>query len=370
MVVKEKLKWVDIVKGFAIIAVVMWHTQYDIANALPYGMGAYLPLRQLLGTFWHVPVFLCIGGFFLKEDELVCPKRFILKKWKQLYVKLLLFYALFIIFHNFFFHIGFYSEQTLYNGKYIAPLLTSKDYAIACMWALVAAREPLLGAMWFVNLLFLGLCVISLVSYVLSKTRWKTNEYARAVVILVLFVFSCFLSHVVGISITRLTPALCGAWLIYCGFLINKKHKVLFDNVYVFLASLFLMYQMCSIYGDVSMADDIYGDCVILTAGTICSLYVLCFIAKKIESTIFGKFVALCGSESYYIMALHLLGFKIGTMILLSLGINKSWNILMSPASSLIEWLLYIISGVAFSLIVAFVVSKLQSLFHSKFYSN
>lgn len=50
------------------------------------------------------------------------------------------------------------------------------------------------------------------------------------------------------------------------------------------------MFEMFSIFGVVSMADDVYGDVVILTIGTLSSLYVLCFIAKRIEKTIVGSF--------------------------------------------------------------------------------
>lgn len=126
----------------------------------------------MMGTFWHVPVFLCIGGFFLKEDSIVKPMTFIRNKWNQLYVKLLVFYAIFIVLHNLFFKIGFYSTDALYVGKHIAPYISFKDYLVACGWALVAAREPFLGAMCFVNLLFLGLCLISIISFVLSKTKY------------------------------------------------------------------------------------------------------------------------------------------------------------------------------------------------------
>jgi fucose 4-O-acetylase-like acetyltransferase len=359
----KKLRWVDVVKGFAIIAVVAWHTNFNVNSIFPYSQGgAFLPLKQMLGTFWHVPVFLCIGGFFLREEELIHPKKFVAKKWKQLYVKLLIFYAAFILLHNVFFQIGFYSEEAFYHGKHIAPLHSIKDYIIACMWGLAAAREPFLGAMWFVNLLFLGLCIISFVFFVLSKTKWKNDEVARATVLLMLFFTSSLFSHILGISITRITPAMCGAWLIYCGFVANKKYKISYDNGFVFMASLLLMYEMCSIYGEVSLSEDIYADCTVLTLGTLCSLYVLCYIAKKIENTKIGDFFAMCGRESYYIMALHLLGFKVGTMLLSTFGYEKPWDELFSQADNLFEWILYIITSVLFSLFVAYIIKFIKNI--------
>ena len=55
---KKQLKWVDIVKGFAIVAVVAWHTSYDFVKPTAWGA-----INQMLGTFWHVPIFLCIVLF-------------------------------------------------------------------------------------------------------------------------------------------------------------------------------------------------------------------------------------------------------------------------------------------------------------------
>ena len=94
----KRENWVDIVKGIAIITVVMFHTNYNIPK-LVVG-GGILPLAELLGTLWSVPVFLCIGGFFMKETDLDNPLALVKKKWKSLYVKLLVFYVIFILLHR------------------------------------------------------------------------------------------------------------------------------------------------------------------------------------------------------------------------------------------------------------------------------
>lgn len=64
-------QWVDIAKGIAISAVVLFHISYSFPNL------KLLPVTALFGYAWHVPVFFLIGGFFIKEEKLVRPVSFI-----------------------------------------------------------------------------------------------------------------------------------------------------------------------------------------------------------------------------------------------------------------------------------------------------
>ena len=282
-------------------------------------------VRSLLGTLWHVPVFLIVGGFFLRDEEVLKPISFIKKRWKTLYLKLLLYYLIFIMLHNFFFEIGFMDEHTLYSGKYIHPINSLWGWITQLGWALLAAREPFLGAMWFVNMLFLGVCYYSIVSYLIYKyCRKDSNEWNRAVVLFLIAFISLYLTLVFQIHITRLTPSLVAPFLIYIGYIMNRKLQLTFQNKYVFLLCLFTLMDISLVWGkDVTLPSDSYYDMVLLVIGSVCSLYCLCFISKKIEHTIVGKCVALCGKESFHIMALHLLGFKVATFILLICGIKS-----------------------------------------------
>ncbi len=59
---KKQEKWVNIVKGIAIIAVVTLHTNFV------FGTICKASIYALLGGLWHVPVFLIVGGFYIKES--------------------------------------------------------------------------------------------------------------------------------------------------------------------------------------------------------------------------------------------------------------------------------------------------------------
>ena len=58
---KVQLEWVNIVKGFAICAVVMMHIVYS------FPVNNLINVKALFGYFWHVPVFFLVAGFLLKR---------------------------------------------------------------------------------------------------------------------------------------------------------------------------------------------------------------------------------------------------------------------------------------------------------------
>lgn len=57
-----------------------------------------------------------------------------------------------------------------------------------------------------------------------------------------------------------------------------------------------------------------------LTLSTSAALYFICYLSKKITTNMVGSFLARYGKESLHIMALHLVGFKIGIEVLNLLG--------------------------------------------------
>ena len=181
-------------------------------------------VRSLLGTLWHVPVFLIIAGFFLRDEEVIKPISIIKKRWNTLYLKLLFYYLIFIMFHNFFFEIGFLNEHTLYNGKYIHPINSFGGWISQLGWALLAAREPFLGAMWFVNMLFLGLCYYSIVFHFIYKYCHKeSSEWIKTFVLYLIAFISFYLTHIFHFSIPRLTPSLVAPILIHIGYIMNRN---------------------------------------------------------------------------------------------------------------------------------------------------
>ena len=101
-----------------------------------------------------------------------------------------------------------------------------------------------------------------------------------------------------------------------------------------------------------------------LTVGCMAALYAVCFIAKKLEKRRIGKVLELCGRESFYIMELHIVGFKLCTMILMSVGIvNNGLENLMTPQIGNNAFLLivYTLCGMFFPVAFMYGFRKVKS---------
>ena len=55
----QRLQWVDMAKGLAIMAVVLGHINFAFSSS------SFFPTRLFLYGLWHVSVFFVIGGFFI-----------------------------------------------------------------------------------------------------------------------------------------------------------------------------------------------------------------------------------------------------------------------------------------------------------------
>ena len=96
------------------------------------------------------------------------------------------------------------------------------------------------------------------------------------------------------------------------------------------LYSLFIILQQFR--GGVSLNSNKYNDVLTLTVSSVMALYVVCYFSKKIENSHIGHLLSKCGKDSFYIMGLHFLGFKIGSCILSLFGVNTDLASLTAPA--------------------------------------
>lgn len=159
----KRKDWVDIVKAFSIIAVVLGHIDYQ------YPQVSLLPISTIIAWLWHVPVFFIIGGFFLKDERLTKPQSFIKGKIHSLYLPILYLYIPFVLLHNVMLDVGFYDTGIEYGGKYVSYWSAGQFVRGVAETVFLAGREPILGAMWFVYVLFIALCYLSIVSFLIKS---------------------------------------------------------------------------------------------------------------------------------------------------------------------------------------------------------
>lgn len=233
----------------------------------------------------------------------------------------------------------------------------------------LAGREPILGAMWFVYVLFMALCCLSITSWGLNKFfKGIKYEYVRAILLLFICIVSYMLTKFYDITIPRFNNSLTAMWLIYCGYMLKNKFNFIFQNKYICMASLLLVYHIATISGGVQLNSNKYSDVVLLTSSSIAALYVICYFSRKIENSKVGHLLALCGKDSFYIMGLHFVGFKIGTCILACFSIHRNLSDLTAPAeNSFLLLVFYWLFAITFSLCFMALFRKVKNIVVSRF---
>lgn len=342
----RRLDWVDIAKGLAIIAVVLLHTDFEFP-AKP-----LVPITAILGGGWHVAVFFLIGGFFLKEGKLCEPVSFIKGKVKSLYLLASYFYIPAVLLHNLLFEWGWYDTNISYGGKKITEYSLTQLLRVVAEAVCCAGREPILGAVWFVYVLFLAMCLLSVMAWGMKKVIKKEEIYHRVypLSLLALCIIMCTLTRDIEFNIPRFNNTFSAMWLIYVGYWLRNKAKWSFGNTWMFWGSLLVFVHYCMTYtSGVALNTNHFSDVISLTVGSVSALYVICYMSIKIQGSIFGKVLRKCGEESFYIMALQFVGFKIGCYMLIAIGYNLPLSQLLAPTNNSFYFVLwFVLIGVAF----------------------
>ena len=189
--------------------------------------------------------------------------------------------------------------------------------------------------------------------------------YCIPVILLALQTASCILTNVYGLTIPRVSNAISVMLLLYIGQQLYGKLQVKFDNPYLLAVALLIVYESSLLTGTVGLNHNGYKDVLHLTVGGTAALYVVCFVSKKLEGCHIGKWLELCGRDSFYIMGLHIVGFKLCTMALMALGIvDGGLEKTMTPAlgGNILFLVIYTAFGMVMPLVFITAFRKMKSL--------
>lgn len=338
--------WVDAVKGIAIIAVVLLHSDYAFYSSY------LLPLWSLLGNSWHVGVFFMVSGFFIKTDENLgtCLR----KNFKSLYLKLIVLYLLAVGLHNLMISGGLYALGQEYGGKLMQPYSLTEMAKQALLAIAGAGREPILSPLWFVYVLFAARIALCGILRLTNHRRHK--EVIRTLLLLALCIGGHLLSNVAGLQIPRYGNLFSATWLMYLGYYLYRVRRVQFSSGWWALAGLAAYYLCTIVFGPNKLMTNTYHNVISLTLCTSGVLYALCYAAQWCERHIPAAVgvVATVGERSFWIMALHLAAFKVATLGLAAFDIDYPLANLNSPNTPhLWVLLVYTITGVALPTLLA-----------------
>ena len=222
---------VDIAKGISIIAIVLGHINFL------YPVGPLVNTKDLFLYLWHVSVFFLLAGFFIKEEQLVQPKLWFKKKFSSLYLKILYFYIPAVLLHNVLIKIGWYSLE---STDPVINTYSMMEFAKQTVLAIcLGGREPIVGAMWFVYVLFMALIGLSIVSWAIKKISKNDRQYEwmRFIALLSMCILAGLLSNKYGLTIRRFSNTFTAMLLIYVGRIMYQKIKLSYENGYLAIAS-------------------------------------------------------------------------------------------------------------------------------------
>ena len=350
----NRLGWIDVCKGILIITIVLMHINFSFwsENAL----GKYI---GNLTSLYKVSIFFCVAGLTLKDEKLKDTCNFIKWKFRNLYLKIIAVGVIAVLLHNVLINIGFYQIGLDYAGK-VMNSYGSADYIKQIIFTLfMANREVIIGPMWYANVLFMALVILALLEWFI-RLFVKNDNYrtVRLIATLCLMLTSSALTNLAGFTIPRFNNTLTAVFLIDLCQYLYRKLEWKFDNPWAFTISSMVLLSL-PLYGYLSMNNNYFQDPAFLLVVAICGMYVLYYLSKKIAGG-YSKILSFIGRQSFLIMALHFIGFKVGSVIL-DFFMTTNVSSLTPTANNLFGVLYYLFVGISIPCFVGVAIEKMKN---------
>ena len=356
---KKRIEWIDTVKGICIISIVLFHINYISKHSVANIFWDYF---SNLSTIFEVSLFYCIAGITLNNEKLKNVKNFLKDKFKKMYVKVIIIGLLAVLFHNFFIKIGFYNLSVNYSGK-IMNFYTFKKIIMECVLTLfLANREVILGPMWYVYTLILDFIFLAIIEYIINNLKFiKNKRFSRFFICFILMNISIFLSSVINFTIPRLNNTLVGLFLIDCTNYIYNSKKLKFNNFHLFIISLILFFT-APFYGKILMNSNKIANPAFLIVYVGSAFYNISYFSNLLSNKFNYNIFSLIGKTSFSIMCFHLLGFKIGAIILKYFHFPVKVYELTPTATNIFFVFYYLIFGIGVSYLISILINKIFKL--------
>lgn len=338
----KRINYMDILKGMAIIMVVMGHCDAKGGKLI------YL---------FHMPLFFFVSGYFYKKEYSKSPFKLLKRRISSLYVPFIKYEILFLVLHNLFYKINFYN---LHSNVPVKAYNFTNIIVNAFHIVMFDGTELLLSPLWFLASLFLVTVLFCFICYFVDKIK-KNTEYFRATIILVLFIIgnlltynninvrnSLFESEVFNVSFVALI-------FFYVGFMYKQYEKYIKMSNIVAAISFILLCFSAKYNFSIDMRINYYSNIIMFLINAILGIYMIIYLSKKMDKLKFEfNLLKYIGRNTIIIMSLHLVCFKIVGIVqilIYKLPINRLayfGNIYNKSA----WWILYTIVGVLLPIII------------------
>lgn len=313
----------DISKGLAIILIVFGHI--DTSTFPCYFVHLF-----------HVPFFFFLSGYFLKDkyyENIKTVFEFIKKRFKRLCIPYLMCNLIFLFLHNLCLKINLYTTNPLflegYTGNYFGldtPAYSKKQIFIKSIWTILFARqENLVGATWFLKVLFFVSLIFIIVSYLsnkfseLCKNKYFYAEIIRGVSLVFLTICGFILSVYDKSNIWLFGTVLSSLLPFYIGYLFAKYKKNINLNIKYFVLCFIILLSLNFVLPQkISISANFYYNPLLLALLTVTGFLMLLalseFINKIFKNKVKNIFILL-GQNTMPILCLHIIAFKAVTLL-------------------------------------------------------
>ena len=278
----QRDKSIDLLKGIGIFLVVIGHSGCpDIFHRVIYG--------------FHMPLFFMASGYLFNTASLTKKWNFIRRKVLGLYFPYIFWSLVFLLLHNVFLRIGLLSEiygDVNGNVTYIFGAQEMGERAMRIVLTMYGHDGFLLGAYWFMRVIFLSSILFCVSLWTVSKLTRNTQ---KASCVSLFFLVSAGVIAYTHISIPHLPQGgyreLMGVFFISSGFVVKEKN-ISVKNVFL---PLLLLYLALTILFPTEMSP--YAslqECVVLSItgiiGTLC-LIQICIQLSTLNNSYTSKFL-------------------------------------------------------------------------------
>lgn len=352
---KKRFIEIDIIKALGIICVVLGH--------------ASSPFHDFIYLF-HMAVFFMASGFFFKDsstDNLSGLGRSIISKIKGLWLPYFIWNSIFVLLHNQFIMLNIYTENLAIKDYVSGAFIhTMPGYSKGTMLKMIiksiwfGSGEELLGAGWFLQILFL-ISVGYLIINFIGKKFFKENVLLFQFIVSIVLLGIGFYCSKIGWSRFGLERAASFYCLYFIGVVFGKSNdKISTWNYKVFLPALIISFGLLKFLetiGTMELASNSYINPLFLILASFLGwifLYSLAYFIKKIS--LFRTIFATIGQHTLAVLILHFLAMKIVNAIAVAIDGVPAFCIAAFPnynGEVGLWWIIYTVVGVVIPVVLS-----------------
>lgn len=340
----------NIMKGIGIICVVIGHS--------------WMQMQNFVYAF-HMPLFFFISGYLYDEEKYGDqPFVYISRRIRSVWIKYMVWEAVFILFHNFFYRIGMLYGVGIESYEYSKReiVLELAEAVLGC------ANELLIGALWFAPALVLAVSGMSLIIAVSRKLEILTG----GILVKFFFQFICvmvlgaigyilIMSHQDFPAFMHISMAVMPyLWL---GYLLRNyvRDFTQYVNGFVALAALIVVIIVSRRYL-ISLVNNYVYPFMYLLA--VLGIYACLYLAKILKkNNLFSTIFSLLGKESFFLMATHLFVLRLIDRIY-SMRYGEEWILYYVKLPVAFDELvpLYLVMGIGVPTIIWCLSKKVKNI--------